>query len=46
VKTPKIYFYDTALVNGGEDARFENMVALCLLKHVCGCVDLQGPAGD
>lgn len=42
VKTPKIYFYDTGLVKGDESARFENMVALCLLKHVCGRVDLLG----
>jgi len=44
VKTPKIYFYDTGLVNGDEGARFENMVALCLLKHVWGRMDLQGRA--
>jgi len=44
VKTPKIYFYDTGLVNGDEGVRFENMMALCLLKHVCGRVNLQGRA--
>lgn len=44
VKTPKIYFYDTGLVIGDEGARFENMAALCLLKHVCGRVDMQGRA--
>ncbi len=42
VKTPKIYFYDIGLVNGDEGARFENMVALCLLKHVCGLADFEG----
>lgn len=42
VKTPKIYFYDTGLINGDEGARFENMVALCLLKEVCGRADLLG----
>lgn len=44
VKTPKIYFYDTALVKGDEGAKLENMVALCLLKHVCGRIDLRGRA--
>lgn len=42
LKMPKLYFYDTGLVNGDEGARFENMVALCLLKHVYGRVDLLG----
>lgn len=42
LKTPKIYFYDTGMVNGDEGTIFENMVALCLLKHVYAQVDLQG----
>ena len=42
LKTPKIYFYDTGMVDGDEGAKFENMVALCLLKHVYGLVDLEG----
>lgn len=42
LKTPKIYFYDTGLVKGDEGAIFENMVALCFLKHVCAQVDLEG----
>lgn len=42
LKTPKIYFYDTAMVKGDEGARFENMVALCLQKHVYARIDLQG----
>ncbi|MBU0463188.1 MAG: ATP-binding protein [Proteobacteria bacterium] len=42
LKTPKIYFYDTGMVKGDEGAIFENMVALCLLKHVCARVDLEG----
>ena len=46
LKTPKIYFYDTGMVDGDEGARFENMVALCLLKHVCGQIDLQGKAAS
>ncbi len=42
LKEPKIYFFDTGLVKGDEGARFENMVALCLLKHVYALFDLQG----
>jgi len=42
LKTPKIYFYDTGLVSGDEGAKFENMAAVCLLKHVYGQVDLLG----
>jgi uncharacterized protein len=30
---PKLYFYDTGLVRGGEGARFENAVAAMLLKQ-------------
>ncbi|MFM8453560.1 MAG: ATP-binding protein [Gammaproteobacteria bacterium] len=39
LKEPKIYFFDTALVQGDEGAKFENFVALSLLKHVYGKVD-------
>lgn len=42
LKEPKIYFFDTGLVKGDEGAKFENMTALCLLKHVYGLVDFQG----
>ena len=42
LKTPKIYFYDTGMVKGDQGAVFENMVALCLLKHVYARVDLEG----
>jgi uncharacterized protein len=42
LKEPKIYFFDTGLVQGDEGAKFENMVALCLLKHVYAQADLQG----
>lgn len=38
LKEPKIYFFDTGLVND-EGARFENFVAGCLLKHVFGKID-------
>lgn len=46
VKTPKIYFYDTGLVKGDEGIRLENMVALSLLKHAWGRVDLKGQAAS
>ncbi|QQR64699.1 ATP-binding protein [Candidatus Kaiserbacteria bacterium] len=31
-KEPKVYFFDTGMVQGGEDVRLENLVALSLLK--------------
>lgn len=34
LKEPKLYFYDTGLVNGNEGARLENTFAVSLLKHV------------
>ncbi len=34
LKEPKIYFYDTALVEGGEGATLENFVAISLLKSL------------
>lgn len=42
LKEPKIYFFDTGLVKGDEGAKFENLVAGCLLKHVYAKVDLEG----
>ncbi|HEX2579728.1 MAG TPA: ATP-binding protein [Rhabdochlamydiaceae bacterium] len=39
LKEPKIYFFDTGLVKGDSGARFENLVATCLLKHVYAKVD-------
>lgn len=36
LKEPKVYFYDTGLVNGDNGAKFENLVAVSLLKHVYG----------
>ncbi len=42
LKEPKIYFFDTGLVKGDEGARFENLVAVCLLKHVYALVDYLG----
>ncbi len=42
LKEPKIYFYDNGLVNTGEGLRFENMVAVSLLKHVNAIEDYMG----
>ncbi len=44
LKEPKVYFYDTALVQGDDGARFENLVAVSLLKHVYGKVDMEAEA--
>jgi len=41
-KEPKIYFFDSGLVKGDDGAAFENLVALALLKHVYGLVDIKG----
>ena len=34
LQAPKVYFYDTGLVEGDEGIRFENLMATALLKHV------------
>lgn len=39
LKEPKIYFFDTGLVEGDEGVRLENLVAVCLLKHVYAKID-------
>ena len=39
LKEPKIYFFDTGLVEGNEGAKLENLVALSLLKHVYAKID-------
>lgn len=41
LKEPKIYFFDTGLVQGDEDAQLENLVAISLLKNVYGKVDYE-----
>lgn len=41
-KDAKIYFYDTGLVKGDNGIRFENMVAVSLLKHLNAIEDYQG----
>lgn len=40
IKEPKIYFFDTGLVQGGEGAKLENFVAVSLLKHTCAKTDI------
>lgn len=40
LKEPKIYFFDTGLVEGDEGAKLENLVAISLLKHVYAKADM------
>lgn len=40
-KEPKLYFFDNGLVKGDEGCKFENLVAVCLLKHVFSKIDYQ-----
>lgn len=42
LQAPKVYFYDTGLVDGDEGVRFENLVATALLKQVHYQYDVQG----
>jgi predicted AAA+ superfamily ATPase len=42
LKNPKLYFYDTGMVRGDQGAVFENLSAVCLLKHVLAKTDYQG----
>jgi len=42
LKEPKIYFYDSGFVQGDEGARYENTVAVSLLKHVNFLEDISG----
>lgn len=39
LKEPKIYFFDSALVQGDNGAKFENLVAISLLKEIYNKVD-------
>ncbi len=39
LKEPKIYFFDTGLVKGDAGAKFENLTAASLLKHVYAKID-------
>ena len=42
LKEPKIYFFDTALVEGDEGIKFENLTALSLAKEAAAEEDLKG----
>lgn len=46
LKEPKVYFFDNGLVLGDDGAKFENFVAVSLLKHVFGKADYTGKAYD
>jgi predicted AAA+ superfamily ATPase len=42
LKEPKVYFFDSGYVMGGEGVRLENTCAVCLLKHVHYLQDTTG----
>jgi uncharacterized protein len=42
LKEPKVYFYDTGMVKGDDGIRFENLMAVHLLKHLQAIEDYQG----
>ncbi|MDR3336353.1 MAG: ATP-binding protein [Treponema sp.] len=42
LKEPKIYFYDTGMVEGDEGAKFENLAALALAKEAAAAEDVRG----
>jgi predicted AAA+ superfamily ATPase len=42
LKEPKLYFYDSGFVQGGEGIQLENTCAVCLLKHVQYLQDISG----
>jgi predicted AAA+ superfamily ATPase len=42
LKEPKVYFYDSAMVDGDSGARLENLVAVSLLKDLWGRNDYLG----
>jgi uncharacterized protein len=42
LKEPKIYFFDTALVDGDEGIKFENLAALALAKQAAAEEDTSG----
>ena len=46
LQAPKIYFFDTGLVQGDDGVRFENAVACHLLKHLHWQQDSQGKEVD
>ena len=42
LKEPKLYFYDSGFVLGGEGIQLENTCAVCLLKHAQYLQDITG----
>jgi len=46
LKEPKIYFFDTALVEGDEGIKFENLTALSLAKEAAADEDIRGIAAS
>jgi len=46
LKEPKIYFYDSGMVIGDEGTRFENTVAVSLIKHLNAIEDYEGRPSD
>jgi len=42
LKEPKIYFFDTALVEGDEGIKFENLTAMAMAKEAAAVEDLHG----
>lgn len=46
LKEPKVYFFDSGLVQGDEGVKFENTCAVCLLKHAYFLQDAKGEMVD
>jgi uncharacterized protein len=46
LKEPKLYFYDSGFVLGGEGIQLENTCAVCLLKHAQYLQDISGEDVD
>jgi predicted AAA+ superfamily ATPase len=42
LKEPKVYFFDTALIEGDEGVKFENLAALTLAKQAAADEDIRG----
>lgn len=42
LKEPKVYFYDTGMVQGDEGVRLENLAAVSLMKHLNWIEDCKG----
>jgi predicted AAA+ superfamily ATPase len=42
LKEPKIYFFDNSLVTGDDGTKFENFIAVSLLKHIYARNDYEG----